>query len=72
MTSLYQITNEYRELENMDLDPETLADTLESLEGEFDDKADKICHVLKNLDAQAKACFDESERLGDRGIVINK
>jgi hypothetical protein len=36
---LYELANEYRELENMDLDADTLADTLESLEGEFDAKA---------------------------------
>jgi len=70
MTSLYKIAGDYKELQNMDLDAETLADTLESIEGEFDDKADSICHVLANLEANAKASFDESERLGDRGVSI--
>ena len=66
MANLYQLTNEYRELENMGLDEQTLADTLESIGGEFDDKADKICHVLANLSAQALACLKESDRLADR------
>jgi tRNA G10 N-methylase Trm11 len=63
MTSLYKLTNEYRELENMDLDAETLADTLESLEGEFDAKADAICHVLANLQAMEVSSAKEVARL---------
>ena len=72
MTSLYQLTNEYRELENMDLDDDTLADTLESLEGEFDAKADAICHVLANLKDFSDGCSDEAERLLTRRNVIDK
>ena len=63
MTSLYKLTEEYRELENMDLDAETLADTLESLEGEFDAKADAICHVLANLQAMEISSAKEVARL---------
>jgi hypothetical protein len=63
---LYELANEYRELENMDLDADTLADTLESLEGEFDAKADAICHVLANLQAQRSAIIDELSRLEER------
>jgi len=66
MTSLYKLTEEYRELENMDLDEQTLADTLESLEGEFDAKADAICHVLANLQAKRSAIIDELSRLEER------
>jgi hypothetical protein len=50
----------------MDLDADTLADTLESLEGEFDAKADAICHVLANLQAQRSAIIDELSRLEER------
>ena len=70
MTSLYKLTEEYRELENMDLDAETLSDTLESLEGEFDAKADSICHVLANMEADRdRICF-EMARLKQRECSI--
>lgn len=72
MTSLYQLTNEYRELENMDLDAETLADTLESIEGEFDAKADAICHVLANMSWQADILSGEVSRLSKRGEALVK
>ena len=70
MTSLYQLTNEYRELENMDLDADTLADTLESLEGEFDAKADAICHVLANLKGDIDTVQNEIMRLDKRADMI--
>ena len=71
MTSLYKLTEEYRELENMDLDAETLADTLELLEGEFDAKADAICHVLANLSAMSGAAYMEAARLSTRSNMID-
>jgi len=70
MTSLYQLTNEYKELENMDLDEDTLADTLESIEGEFDAKAESICHVLANMDGDATELEREVVRLSSRAKAI--
>jgi len=72
MTSLYKLANEYKELENMDLDPDTLADTLESIGGEFDDKADKICHVLANIHADIDALVGESVRIDKRAFNLTK
>lgn len=73
MTSLYKLTEEYRELENMDLDAETLADTLESLEGEFDAKADAICHVLANIKSQYVSVAAEITRLDKRyDALVNR
>ncbi len=66
MTSLYEITGNFKELENMDLDAETLADTIESLDGEFDAKADAICHVLANIEGDMVAICSEIDRLKDR------
>lgn len=66
MTSLYEITNDYRGLMDMDIDAETLADTLESINAEFEDKADSICHVLANIDSDCDALDGEIKRLQDR------
>lgn len=53
MTSLYNLTGQYLALQNLDMDPEDLADTFEALEGEIEQKAQGITHVMANLDTQA-------------------
>lgn len=59
MTSLFVITNEYREsaekLADLDLDAQTVADTLEGLAGEFESKAESVAHVIRNLESMADA-----------------
>ena len=72
MTSLYNIANDYQGLMNMDLDEETLLDTLESLDAEFDVKVDNICHVLANLTANINSLADEELRLASRRISAIK
>ena len=46
MSSLYELTDEYKAVEEMLYDPEvdeqTVIDTLEAISGEIEDKADKI------------------------------
>jgi hypothetical protein len=63
---LYEITDNYKALLDLDIDEQTLADTLESIEGEFEDKADAICHVIANLDADIEALDSEAKRLQAR------
>ena len=56
MTTLYNLTAEYMELlamaEEEEIDPQTLADTFESLQGEFEEKADNYAVVIKTLKGQ--------------------
>jgi seryl-tRNA synthetase len=66
MSTLYEIADNYKELLNMDLDEETLADTLESIQGEFNDKADNICHVVANIKSDVEAIEAEMSRLKAR------
>lgn len=67
MASLYDITGRMMELlaiaDDEDIEPEVLADTLESIEGEYDDKIESYCKAIKNLEADAKAYDEESKRL---------
>ena len=70
MSTLYQLSDEYQELLSMALDPdideEALADTLEGIEGEIEDKADGYAKVMRNLEADASAIKAEIARLTER------
>ena len=70
MSTLYQLSEEYQELLSMALDPdideEALADTLEGIEGEIEDKADGYAKVMRNLEADASAIKAEIARLTER------
>ena len=74
MASIYEVTGELLALMDMaeqeDMDPQALADTLEGLEGEFDDKVESWVKCIKNLEGEAKAVKDEAKRLADRAKTI--
>lgn len=67
MSNIYEITNDYLQimamLEDSDLDPQTLADTMESIEGEFEIKAENYAKVMKNLEGDILAIKTEIDRL---------
>jgi len=50
---LYNLTNQYLSLQDLDLPEEVLVDSLEGLKGEIDIKAENIIHVLANMDTTA-------------------
>lgn len=74
MSSIYELTADYlRLMEMMDdpeLDPRTLADTMEAIDGELEDKADGYAMVMKNLQADVEALKAEEERLYNRRKAI--
>lgn len=74
MASIYEVTGELLALMDMaeqeDMDPQALADTLEGLTGEFDDKVESWVKCIKNLEGEAKAVKDEAKRLADRARTI--
>lgn len=67
---LYEISNTYLQflnaVENEEIPAEAVADTLESIEGEFNEKADNIACMIKNLDAEAQAIKAEKDALDKR------
>lgn len=67
MATLYDITGRMLDLlaiaDDEDIEPEVFKDTLESIEGEYDDKIEAYCKAIKNLEAEAKAVDDEKKRL---------
>lgn len=70
MATLYDLTGEYLELLEMAEDPETdpqaFADTLESLDWEFEDKADGYAKIIAQMNADESAIADEIKRLQAR------
>ena len=73
---LYEIANDYlalmQAIENDEIPEEAIADTLEAITAEFEDKADNIACLLKNLDADIVAIKAEETRLAERRKVKEK
>ena len=70
MSTLYELTAEYQVLLEMAEDPETdpqaLADTMEAIGGEIEDKADGYAKVMQELAAEATKVTAEVDRLTAR------
>lgn len=69
MTALFQLTAEYKaacdKLADLDLDPQTLADTLEGERWPLEVKAKNVAVVVLGLEAQAKAITDRIKQLSE-------
>ena len=75
MSKLYELTNNYEQVLSMiydeDVDEQMILDTLESIEGEIEDKADGYAKIIKELEAQRDARKVESKRLSDSAKVFD-
>jgi len=67
---LYELTGQYEEIINLlydgETDEQTIMDTLESIDGEIEDKADNYAKIIKNMLADAESVKKEEERLHTR------
>jgi hypothetical protein len=74
MTALYLIAQEYRaaaaQLADLDLPPEVIADTLESLAGDIETKAQSVAHMVRQLDANAAAVKQWAKDASERAKAI--
>jgi hypothetical protein len=70
MANLYTLAIEFLEaanqLENMDLENDVVADTLEALQMPLEVKAENTIKYIKNLEAMAQARKDEAKRLTEQ------
>ena len=70
MSSLFELNGAWQELANMlyqdDVDEQMILDTLESIEGEIEDKADSYAYIIAGLQNSVTACKNEEDRLSKR------
>ena len=70
MSRLYELKENFKQIANMlyqeEVDEECILDTLESIEGEIEDKADNYAVIIKELLGDADICKQEKMRLEAR------
>lgn len=74
MSSIYELTDQYKEIEGMLYDGETdvqvILDTMESIEGEIENKADSYAKLIKNMLSDASALKAEEDRIKTRRMAL--
>lgn len=70
MSKLYDLKENYKKVADMlyeeEIDEQCILDTLESIEGEIEDKADSYAIIIKELVGDAEVCKQEKLRLEAR------
>lgn len=70
MSTLYELTGEFLELlemaEDETIDQKMIADTLEGVDYEIEEKADACAKIIKTLDGNIDAIDKEIERLNEK------
>lgn len=73
MAALYEISNNQRLLLDLLEDEEVteegfeaIADTMESLEGDFSEKMEACIMIMRNYEAEAESCEKEEKRFAER------
>ena len=76
MTSLYSITAAYRAdlavLADLDIDPQTAADTLEGMQGEIMDKLRAVIAYSLELDILADGAIAAAKRMQERATGLSR
>ena len=74
MSNLYKLKHEYQlaaaQLQDMDLDDQTLSDTLEAMAGDLELKATNTVMVSRNMRVTVSAIKDASKAMLDRAKAI--
>lgn len=71
--NLYELSTAFQQVQNMDLDPEVMQDTLDSIGGTFENKAENMAKLIRNLESDRLAYKEEEDRLKTkRQAVENK
>ncbi len=68
--TLYELAGEYRQaaiaMSDMDMDEQTIKDTLEGLSGALEVKATNVAYFVKNLEATAEQIKQAEKQMADR------
>lgn len=70
MPSLYVLSNQYKAIESklidMDIDQQTIDDTLESVAGEVEEKATNVAMVIRNMEAFIEQMKEAERQMQER------
>ena len=70
---LYEISQEFNELQNMELPADVITDTLQGIEMELKDKAQNISHLVQSWNDDIESLNKEVKRLNDmKRVRANK
>lgn len=76
MTALFQLASEHRalsdKLHDLDIDDQTIADTLEAESGDLIEKGKNIAAVFRNLESDAKQIKEAEQQLAERRKAYEK
>lgn len=76
MTALFVLAQEHRalsdKLHDLDLDDETIANTLEGESGDLVEKGKNVAAVFRNLESDAKQIKEAEQQLAERRKAIEK
>ena len=70
MAKLYEVTGDIKALESIDLDAETLTDSIEGIAGEFEEKAKGILAYTENMNGDIDALDSQIKLLTERKKVL--
>lgn len=74
MTALYIIANEYKQaaqkLADLDLPPEVIEDTLESIGGDLEVKAQNVAYMVRGLESEAAAIGEWVKAANERAKAV--
>lgn len=74
MANIYEIASDWFRVQEMmedpEIDPQTLADTFEAIDGELEIKAENYAKVMKNLEGDIAAIKAEIDRLTSKKKTI--
>ena len=63
MAALYEIANDILELKDSGMSPDDIADTLEAMEMDFEDKTESTIALIKQMEAESEMFEAESAKL---------
>ncbi len=73
---LYEIANQYQQalatFDDLDLPDDVIADTLEGLKGELQEKGKNVAAYIRNIEADVKAIRDAESAMRDRRVTLQR
>ncbi|QEA58148.1 hypothetical protein FGL75_09595 (plasmid) [Weissella hellenica] len=69
--NLYDLTSNWQQVYDMDIDEETWRDTLDAIDESITDKANSIGFIVQNLNADIESYKREEKRLASKLLPVH-